>query len=242
MNRTWVPWLVLIAMAAGPTVAQAADSPTASAAAKACKKRGKTKVCTVTGRRGKTGKPGKTGTPGATGKTGETGPAGATGPAGPAGATGATGPAGGGGLATAYAIATPVVTTTNDTGFDALGGPSVSVALPSGRAAVVASALGSDDEGAVSLYVDGAQLPGQADGGAVCGGPDGLLFNTQDGSVTGTPGAFSSGFCGTAGLPGPVYVNVAAGTHTFELRYAWCNCTGTQASFANRQLWVTPLL
>jgi hypothetical protein len=246
MRKAWI----LLGTAFLLTTITGAAEGAAKAPAKTCVGRGPTKVCTVVkrGKTGKTGKRGKTGAPGAKGEKGDAGATGAPGPAGATGQTGATGATGaaGSGAGTTATVSVPAaVTTTNSAGYDALGGPSVTVSLPTGRAAIAASVLAGDaagdDEGAVSLYVDGAQAPGQPLVG--CDGPPGVLFNTLPGTVSGTPASIDlSGVCGTFGFPGPVYVTVAPGTHTFELRYAWCSCGGTQSTFADRRLWVTPLL
>jgi len=125
-------------------------------------------------------------------------------------------------------------------------GPSVTVTVPaSGAIAVAASVEVDGDDGAVSLFEDGDPMPGQAPG-ALCGGPDGVLFNAlfqYAAGPWGTPGVVGfPGVCGTVGAPGSVTFATDPGEHTYELRYAYCGCdAGGEVTFLNRKLWVTPI-
>jgi hypothetical protein len=222
------------------------SAPAADAAKTTCKvsKRTKTRVCTVKGPRGKTGQRGPRG---AKGDRGETGAAGPQGPAGPAGATGPQGPAGvaGAGATSVTATFAGPVSTADDTAYAALGGPSLTATVPeSGLILVAASAVGTDDDGVLSLYQDGAQVPGQLDSGGACG-PDGALFGTVpsylDGIRWGTPMVLGIGCSGVLGAPGQVLFATSPGPHTFELRYAYCGCGGTSATFSDVRLTITPL-
>jgi hypothetical protein len=238
----------LLALAVLVGLVPAADARTRTT----CKqdRKTRTKVCTVQGKTGKTGRRGPKGAPGAKGDPGakgEKGDRGDTGAPGPTGATGATGPAGpSGGSGTTYSSATATlagpVSTTSDTAFVPLGGPTVTVTIPpSGLFQVAAAAVGTDDDGQVSLYQDGAQMAQQSDGG-LCG-LDGVLFGTLTSTTTswGTPMNIIGGCIGTPFTPGPVVFRTSPGAHTYELRYAYCGCGGTQATFSNVRLWVTPL-
>jgi hypothetical protein len=136
------------------------------------------------------------------------------------------------------------VSTSDDTNFVALGGPTVIATVPaSGLIQVTASAVGDDDDGVVSLYQDGVQMPGQFDAGGACG-PDGILFGTATslgpGQRWGTPFFFAFACMGAAGAPSPVVFSTTPGPHTYELRYAFCGC-GTQATFSDVRLTITPL-
>jgi hypothetical protein len=145
------------------------------------------------------------------------------------------------GLGTARATAAATVSTTEDGDYVALGGPQVSVRVgESGLIEVWAQAT-IVNEGAVSLYEDGQQLPGQAPNGT-CDGPPGALMAHSLGETltlstpTGTPLAF----CGSEGPPAPVLFETTPGEHIYELRYADCGCTPDGAAFADRVLTVAP--
>jgi hypothetical protein len=138
--------------------------------------------------------------------------------------------------------------TTSSESYVAKGGPSVTVTVPkSGLIDVWAHFDTNDaDGGAVSLYEDGKQVPGQAD----CD-PDvqnALVLVEGSGSPPGnpisasTPAAVDVAFgCVTFGAPGPVQFQRPPGQHTYELRYADpCPCVGSQ--FSNRTLRVGPRL
>jgi hypothetical protein len=136
------------------------------------------------------------------------------------------------------------VSTSDDTSFVALGGPTVVATVPaSGLIQVSASAVGDDDDGVVSLYQDGVQMPGQFDAGGACG-PDGILFGTPTslgpGQRWGTPFSFAFACMGAGGAPSPVVFSTTPGPHTYELRYGFCGC-GTQATFSDVRLTITPL-
>jgi hypothetical protein len=128
-------------------------------------------------------------------------------------------------------------------------GPAVTITVPpSGLFQVAASAIGNDDDGAVSLFQDGAQVPGQFSGGGVCT-PGGMLFATPtqagliEGIRWGTPMSFVFGCTSTVGAPGPAVFHTTPGTHTFQLAYALldCGCGGTTATFVDPTLTITPL-
>jgi hypothetical protein len=196
------------------------------------------------GPRGASGAPGAAGPQGASGPQGAAGTPGATGPTGPQGPQGTPAPSAGG-------IRYAAVATAERTGSEswtqlATPGPSVTVTVPaSGMIAVTATVEVDEENGAVSLFEDGDQLPGQAPASA-CDGPDGVLFNAPFGfggrGPWGTPGVFALGVCATVGAPGPVTFATDPGEHTYELRYAYCGCNpGGEVTFLNRKLWVAPL-
>jgi hypothetical protein len=152
-----------------------------------------------------------------------------------------------------FAAADGAQSTADDTQFVPLpGGPSLTVDVPqsahapsgTGFVQVAASTRVGDDAGAVSLFEDGNPV---ADQGDVCqtvvAAPAPTLFASIDGlgGVYATPG--SPDFAGgcASGTPAPVYFTSPTGTHTFELRYVYCGCSGTSATFSERRLWVTPL-
>jgi hypothetical protein len=125
------------------------------------------------------------------------------------------------------------------------GGPSVSVTVPSSGLIEVWAQARVFNEGAVSLYEDGAPLEGQA----VFCSPDedaGVLFavavEVGEPLTVSTPAAGGVGICGSLGAPGPVLFQTTPGTHTYELRYASCGCEDPAevAGFADRRLFVAP--
>ncbi len=137
------------------------------------------------------------------------------------------------------------VTTANDTSYEDLGGPSVTVTVPaSGLIEVWAQAEITD--GAVSLFEDGQQVPGQ-DPNELCSGggtpppADALLAELGGGTPTvlSTPASFSPAGCGGLSAPGGVLFKTSPGQHTYSLRYAWCSC-GVQGEFSDRLLAVAP--
>lgn len=134
------------------------------------------------------------------------------------------------------------VTTDNETDYQNLGGPSVTVTVPaSGLVQVWASV--EAEEGAISIFEDGAQIPGQ-DPNASCDAPSGALL-----AVPGSPSAIVttanalplSGFCGAPGPPAPVLLKATPGQRTFSMRYADCGCNAADATFSDRFLAVAPL-
>jgi hypothetical protein len=158
--------------------------------------------------------------------------------------------------AVAFAEAAGAVTTSSTASYIALsGGPSVTVSVPqatntpqgTGLIEVAAQARLGDDAGAVALFQDGSAMPGQSDVCAtVAGLPGPALFASADGlgGTWGTPASIESitGACGSTGPAGPVMFVTTAGSHTYELRYAFCGCAaGSSATFSQRRLWVTPL-
>jgi hypothetical protein len=175
------------------------------------------------------------------------------------GPTGPTGPGGAAGAGnTAFAQAPGAESTGDDTQYVQLpGGPAVTVNVPaSGSIQVAASALIGEDAGAVALFEDGVPIDGQSD---FCGDPatpgplppGPPLFVSADlagsgfGAFTyGTPAVPSLiGSCSSTGAPSAVLFNTSPGTHTYELRYAYCGCDPppAEATFSERKLWVTTL-
>jgi hypothetical protein len=182
-------------------------------------------------------------------KEGAQGPPGATGPAGP---TGAAGP---GILASSFAQATGAVSTDSEVDYVALPAgptsqPNVTITVgASGTIQVAAQAFIDEEAGAVSLFEDGTIMPGQSDvcEQALFGDPGPPLFTSPDGFPGG--GTWSTpasdpllGNCASTGPAAPVMFQTTPGTHTYELRYAYCGCTpGDSAEFSQRKLWVTAL-
>ncbi len=110
---------------------------------------------------------------------------------------------------------------------------------------VAAQAHIDDDAGAVALFQDGSPMPGQSD---VCdqlaGTPGPALFGSTDGlsGTWSTPASLVfTGNCGSTGPAAAVMFVTTAGQHTYQLRYAFCGCVGTDATFSQRRIWVTPL-
>jgi hypothetical protein len=157
------------------------------------------------------------------------------------------------GAATGYAE-TPAAESTGSTSeYVSLGGPSLSITVPQashapggiGLIQVAAQAHVGDDAGAVSLYQDGSPMAGQSE---LCdqfvGTPGPALFASADGvgGDWGTPASVVYfGGCASPAPAGPVEFSTTPGDHTYELRYAFCGCAGTDATFSQRKLWVTPL-
>jgi hypothetical protein len=157
------------------------------------------------------------------------------------------------GVATTYAESAPAASTSSTSGYVSLGGPSVSVTVPqaanapqgTGLIELAAQSQINDDAGAVALFQDGSSMPGQSD---VCdqvvGTPGPALFTSTDGlsGTWSTPASLVvTGNCGSTGPAAPVLFVTTPGSHTYELRYAFCGCAGTDATFSQRKLWVTPL-
>jgi hypothetical protein len=143
------------------------------------------------------------------------------------------------------ASANGAVSSTNDTSYEDLGGPSVAITVPaSGLIEVWAQATISD--GAVSLFEDGQQVSGQdpnefCSGGGTPPPGDALLAQLGGGgsAALSTPSEFNPAGCGSLGPPGSVLFKTSPGDHTYSLRYAWCSC-GSQADFSDRFLAVAP--
>jgi len=135
-----------------------------------------------------------------------------------------------------------IVTTSNETDYQNLGGPSVNVTVPASGLIQVWAAVDAE-EGSVSIFEDGSQLPGQDENG-VCDGVSGALL-----SVPGTPDTFVTtanafplgGFCGSPGPPAPVLLKATPGQHTYSMRYADCGCDPADATFSDRFLAVSPV-
>jgi hypothetical protein len=166
------------------------------------------------------------------------GPAGPNGQAGPSGPQGPLGPAGAG-VPLAFAADAGGVSTSSASYVD-LGGPSVTVNVPSGAFLEVyaRTTFAGDDGGAVALFEDGSLVPGQDPN---CGAPASLLSNDNPTAVTLASGSDSIGVCGsTGGIPSAVLLTPTPGTHTYSLRYELCSCPGGSGTetFSNRSLWV----
>jgi hypothetical protein len=136
------------------------------------------------------------------------------------------------------------VTTANETDYQDLGGPSVTVTVPASGLIEVWATVDAE-EGAISLFEDGNQVP-DLDPNFVCDGPNGALL-----SVPGSPDAVVSTanavpFGGLCGQPGPataILLHVTPGPHTYSLRYADCGCDpGVDGTFSDRSLTVAPRL
>ena len=256
--------MALVVPTAEAAPAASSDGPVATAAAKKCRTNQRTgkRVCTVRGKRGKRGRRGRQGVPGATGPQGPAGPqgpGGATGPAGPEGERGPGGPAGPmGPSGAAFTVATSpgTVATADDTQWVSLGGPQVTVTVPpSGRIEVVASAILSGEDGAMSLWdITGVPfpVPGQVPdlgGGNPCAALDDVLISASpaafmDGLRWSTPGGIDliTGICATLGSKGSVvFSGITPGVRTFELRYSQCGCDPGDAEFTDRELWIRPV-
>jgi hypothetical protein len=133
------------------------------------------------------------------------------------------------------------------------GRPSVTVNVPqaahgppgTGFIEVAAQAHIDDDAGAVALFQDGSAMPGQSDVcDAIAGTPSPPLFASTDGlaGTWSTPASIIfSGNCANTGPAAPVMFSTSPGSHIYELRYNFCGCAGSDATFSARKLWVTPL-
>jgi hypothetical protein len=152
-----------------------------------------------------------------------------------------------------FAQVTGAQATSSTSEYVSLGGPTVTVTVPqatnapegSGLIEVAAQTRIEDNAGAVALFQDGSAMPGQSD---VCdqveGTPGPALFASTDGlsGTWSTPASIVfTGNCGSTGPAAPVLFVTTPGQHTYELRYAFCGCAGSDATFSQRKLWVTPL-
>jgi collagen type I alpha len=227
---------------------------------------GPTGATGVTGATGASGATGAAGLMGATGPRGATGTGGATGPTGATGTQGPTGATGAAGAATTVFDEVTAAITSPSGGYGSdpsSPGPTVTVTVPdngggTGFIDVMAQVHGNESSSAVALFdVTGGGSTFVAGQDTVC--PDrvtslppgtlpGDLFITPDNDGTGIEGDYGTpevvsqgvGDCSSgAGPPGPVTLEATAGTRTFELQYADCNCGGTP-TVSNRSLWITP--
>jgi hypothetical protein len=131
--------------------------------------------------------------------------------------------------------------------YEALGGPSVQVTVPSsGLIEVWAQADIRDDHGGtVALYEDGQPVHGISEDG-FCGDDSALMEmqggGTGDFETFSTPPSVETILgCTNTGAPAPVLLQRPPGEHTYELRYSECTCGG-EAEFQNRVLRVGPRL
>lgn len=138
------------------------------------------------------------------------------------------------------------VSTAEENAFLDLGGPSVNVTVPASGLIEVAVQATIDEDGALSLFEDGQQVPGQ-DPNDFCetsAGLAGSLLNNSAGVgvlTLATPAGPTLFSCGSLGPPVPVVFTTSPGQHTYDLRYADCGCdAGIDAVFSNRTLTVTP--
>ncbi len=134
------------------------------------------------------------------------------------------------------------VTTSNETDYQDLGGPSVSITVPSSGLVQVWAAA-DVEEGSVSIYEDNSQLADQDPNGLCDGVPGALLAvpGTPDAFVTTANAAPFGGFCGAPGPPSAVLFKATPGEHTYTMRYADCGCDPADATFSDRFLAVSPL-
>jgi len=150
---------------------------------------------------------------------------------------------------TKTATANGTVLTDNETTYQDLGGPSVTMTVPaSGLVEVAAQATLLD--GAVSLYEDGQQVPDQdpndlCSGGGGASPPTGPLFAAPAGGppiTMSTPAGLNFIGCGNTGPPTPALFKTSPGQHTYSLRYASCGCNApAPAEISDRFLAVAPL-
>jgi hypothetical protein len=118
---------------------------------------------------------------------------------------------------------------------------------------VAAQARVDNDAGAVALFQDGSDMPGQSDVCQFLVDPlPAPLFVSPDppdpsggggGGTYSTPGAINFTGCANSGPAGPVMFQTTPGQHAYSLRYLYCGCSGPSghADFSERELWVTPL-
>lgn len=138
-----------------------------------------------------------------------------------------------------------VVATASQTSYVDLGGPSVTVDVPSSGIVEVWATVtfGTPNDGLVGLFQDGRQVPlDQPDG--ICGSADideALLSMSTDFGEDVTLSTPSTANlvagCGTFGsAPGAMLIETTPGRHTFSLRYADCGCDPADATFSGRTL------
>jgi hypothetical protein len=135
------------------------------------------------------------------------------------------------------------VTTDEENAYVDLGGPSVTVTAPASGLVEVWAQAAVGDDGALSLFADGQQVPDQDPNGFCTDPPGSLLANPAGaGELTlATPGGPNVFGCGSLGPPSPVLFSASPGEHTYELRYADCGCDpGIDAEFSSRTLTVAP--
>ena len=152
------------------------------------------------------------------------------------------------------------VTTDQEANYVSLGGPSLTVDVPSsGYIEVWVSARIGDETdgtvdggGAVALFEDGQLVPiPNQQSFCTSGSPtldDALVMGEMPPNAEATfstPPVPNAAFgCGSAGaVPGSLVFKRPPGTHTYELRYGDCGCfPGTPAAFSDRLLQVAPRL
>lgn len=128
--------------------------------------------------------------------------------------------------------------------FEALGGPSVQVTVPSSGLIEVWAQVEIEEEngGAVALFEDGEPVSGIAEE-QLCGDEAVLIDfqGTENGddflTVSSPPDANFVVGCGGTGAPSPVILRRPPGSHTYELRYSDTSCPcADEATFRNRVL------
>lgn len=142
--------------------------------------------------------------------------------------------------------------TTLAEGFVALpGGPNLTVMVPASGLIEVWAQVTMDEAGAVSLYQDDQEMPGQS---GLCGPPEGgaalfsgTNFPFESGPLTLSTPAGGPFNCANEGAPGSLLFQTSPGQHIYELRYASCGCgvggTGSSpVTFSQRRLYVAPRL
>lgn len=137
------------------------------------------------------------------------------------------------------------VSTDNETSYVDLGGPSVTVDVPSSGTVEVWATVTfrTPNDGLVALFQDGQQVPLDQPAG-ICGSADldeALLSMStdfgEDVALSTPPVANFVAGCGTFGSkPGSILVETTPGPHTFSLRYADCGCDPADTTFSDRTL------
>lgn len=147
------------------------------------------------------------------------------------------------------ATAAGTVSTDEQADYVDLGGPSVTVTVPASGLIQVWAQVSATD-GAVSLYEDGQQVPGQDPDDAclsLIGGPpppeNPLLVSPGGPELTvSTPAVVGFAGCASTTAPSPVLFSTSPGPHTYSLRYAYVGCgCEPNADFSDRMLTVAPL-
>lgn len=137
------------------------------------------------------------------------------------------------------------VTTDNETSYVDLGGPTVTVDVPSSGVVEVWATVtfGTPNDGLVALFEDGQQVPLDQPAG-ICGSADideALLSMStdmgEDVTLSTPPVANFFVGCGAFGsAASPIVVETTPGPHTYSLRYADCGCDPGDTTFSDRTL------